>query len=52
MKITNWWVLVAGFLYVGASVCYFYMGWWKMGIAFIAYAIANFCYACLNENQL
>lgn len=45
----NWFVLVAGLLYLGASVKYFNGGAWKLGIAFVCYAIANFMLALIKE---
>ena len=38
----NWFVLIAGMLYVGGATMYFYKGQYDMGGAFVAYAVANF----------
>jgi len=38
----NYFVLIAGLLYVGASVTYFIQGNYLLGIAFVGYALANF----------
>jgi hypothetical protein len=38
----NWFVVIAGLLYVGGAVMYFNRGAYDMCGAFVAYAVANF----------
>jgi hypothetical protein len=38
----NWFVGVAGTLYLGAAIVYFYQGKIAMGITFVAYTVSNF----------
>lgn len=45
----NWFVLIAGLLYLGASVQYAYSGAWKMCAVFIAYACANIVLSFVKE---
>lgn len=45
----NWFVLVAGILYVGASGKYAWDGQYKMAGVFLAYALANFLLGMIKE---
>jgi hypothetical protein len=45
----NYFVLMAGILYLGASVKYLVDGSWKMAVAFVCYAIANFMLSLIKE---
>lgn len=38
----NWWIFLAGLLYIGGALQYFLYGYYLLGITFVAYAIANF----------
>lgn len=46
----NWFVLVAGFLYLGASVSYARNDEWKMCGVFIAYSVANIVLSFVHED--
>lgn len=41
----NWFVVVAGVLYLGAAVNYYINGNNPLCVAFVAYAVANFALA-------
>jgi len=40
----NYFILAAGILYLAGAAQYFYRGSWELGIAFIAYSVANFAF--------
>lgn len=43
----NWFVIIAGLLYIGGAVVYFNRGAYDMAGAFVCYAAANFFLARL-----
>lgn len=43
----NWFVLAAGLLYLGAAFVYVVEHKYLLAVAFVCYAIANFCFAKL-----
>lgn len=45
----NFFVLIAGLLYLGACIQYAYQREWKLCIVMIAYAIANFALCLMKE---
>jgi hypothetical protein len=47
----NYFVFLAGILYLFASIKYGTDGSWKLAIAFVCYAIANFMFAMIKEGK-
>jgi len=44
----NWFIFMAGALYLGGAAMYITKGSWELGLTFVCYAMANFLLARLG----